>query len=364
MYSNHYPLAQATFQLLTKYESTNTIKMKQHSTLIVLSLLLTLFGCYTAGRPADCPIRTRTSQQRYLCKSPRRLQEQQRPFETVKRLGSKWTKEMKNIRVASMLIPRASLNALRNNPNIAYVEEDGLVEPDGESVPPAITKSLGDISSVFPAVPSAASCNDPNSFKVAIFDSGVEVGHPDIPCRAIDDADTNYKGISFVEGQPWNSPKDNANHGTHVFGIIGAIGGNNQGVSGMIPDSSGICYLIARVFNDEGNTQFASKVFEAVDWSISEKADVINMSSGMNRWYQSGQDSVITAYANGALAVASAGNDGSEAYHYPASFDNVLSVAATTPDGAKAHFFHKTMIWLTSLPLVWGLKPPRLTAAI
>jgi hypothetical protein len=44
-----------------------------------------------------------------------------------------------------------------------------------------------------------------------------------------------------------------------VFGTIGAIGGNNQGVSGMIPDSSGICYLIARVFDDEDNTQFASK---------------------------------------------------------------------------------------------------------
>jgi serine protease len=58
----------------------------------------------------------------------------------------------------------------------------------------------------------------------------------------------------------------------------------------------------------------------------------------MNRWYQADQDSVNTAYDNGALVVASAGNDGSEAYHYPASFDNVLSVAATTSSGDHAYF--------------------------
>jgi hypothetical protein len=239
--------------------------MKQHSIIIVLSLLLTLFGCANA-RLGDRPT-VEDEREREHLNSDTFVQvlvgfKNNNGRSAAKRLSPKWTKEMKNIRVASMLIPRASLNALRNNPNIAYVEEDGLMEPDGESVPPAITKSLGD-SSVIPAVSSTATsaCNDPNSFKVAIIDSGVEVGHPDIPCRAIDDADTNCKGISFVEGQPWHSPKYKANHGTHVFGIIGAIGGNSQGVSGMIPDSSGICYLIARVFDDEGNTQFASKKF-------------------------------------------------------------------------------------------------------
>jgi hypothetical protein len=287
--------------------------MKQRSILSVLSLLFTLVGCADA-RLGDQPT---VEDERELINSDTFVQvlvgfKNNNGRSAAKRLSPKWTKEMKNIRVASMLIPRASLNALRNNPNIAYLEEDGLMDPDSESVPPAITKSLGD-SSVFPAISSMASsaCNDPNTFKVAIIDSGVEVGHTDIPCRAIDDADTSCKGISFVERQPWHSPKNKANHGTDVFGTIGAIGGNNQGVSGMIPDSSGICYLIARVFDDEDNTQFASKKFEAVDWAISQNANVINMSTGMNRWYQADQDSVNTAYDNGALVVASAGNNGS-----------------------------------------------------
>ncbi len=48
----------------------------------------------------------------------------------------------------------------------------------------------------------------------------------------------------------------------------------------MIPDSSGIYYLIARVFDDCGSGASAAKICEAIEWSIIEGADVINMSLG------------------------------------------------------------------------------------
>jgi serine protease len=259
----------------------------------------------------------------------------------VKKTSSRWFKELKNIKASSMFMPCASVEELRSNPDIDYVEEDGLVASDAETVPFGISMVLGD-SSIIPAPKTRASassaCNDPNSFKVAIIDSGLEASHPDIPCGDINAVDTNCKGISIGVDVPWYAPTNLAWHGTHVFGTIGAIGGNGQGVAGMIPDSDGICYLIARVFDDDNVQQYASKVFEAIDWAISEKANVINMSLGGLPNYRTGQVSFDTAYANGALAVASAGNNGSSELRFPAAYDNVLGVGAVNTDGKKAYF--------------------------
>jgi hypothetical protein len=214
-----------------------------------------------------------------------------------------------------------------------------MMTQDSESIPIGISMTKGD-STIIPASRgSSSACSNPDSFKVAIIDSGVQVGHPDIPCLPIDDPDTNCKGVSIgIDGQPWYAPKGKAGHGTHVFGTIGAIGGNGEGVAGMVPNSDGICYLIGRVFGDEGNGQYASYVFEAIDWAISEKANVINISSSGPAKYVSGQLSFDMAYANGALTVASAGNHGSDAPQYPASFDHVLSVTAVKDDGERAYF--------------------------
>jgi serine protease len=221
------------------------------------------------------------------------------------------------------------------------VEEDGMMTPDSESVPFGISMTKGD-SSMIPVSrgsSSSSACSDPDSFKVAIIDSGVEADHPDIPCRDINDLDTNCKGISIGIGDlPWYAPTRRAGHGTHVFGTIGAIGGNDEGVAGMVPDSAGICYLIARVSDDDSNVVYASTVFEAIDWAITQGANVINLSLGGATFYQAGQNLIDKAHENGALTVATAGNSGSENLHYPGSFDHVLSVAAVDADGTGASF--------------------------
>jgi serine protease len=215
-----------------------------------------------------------------------------------------------------------------------------MMTPDSESIPYGISMTKGDSPIIPIAQGSSSACSDPNSFKVAIIDSGVQVGHPDIPCLPIDDPNTNCKGISIgIDGLPWYAPRGRfAAHGTHVFGTIGAIGGNNKGVAGMVPDSIGICYLIARVFDDEGNGIYASNVFEAIDWAVSEGANVINMSLGAGTNYRAGQAATAAAHEQGAVTVSSAGNSGSEFLQYPASYNHVLSVAAVDADGARASF--------------------------
>jgi serine protease len=213
------------------------------------------------------------------------------------------------------------------------VEED--IEVDAvDYVPYGISSTQGTSRSIPAAgLGNPADCSDPNVFKVSIIDSGLDAAHPDGPCSNVGSASANCVGKSFVGSSnnpdvdyPWYNPIGWNFHGTHVFGTIGAIGGNG-GITSMIPDSSGVCYLITRVFDDSGSGASATKICEAIEWSIIEGADVINMSLGggsfalMNILLQ-------LAYQDGTLTVAAAGNNGDSRLFYPASYDNVMSVAA------------------------------------
>jgi hypothetical protein len=59
-----------------------------------------------------------------------------------------------------------------------------------------------------------------NSFAAAVVDSGLEVAHPDVPCRSINDSDTNCKGIKVEHYEPWYVLQNNGYHGTHVLVLL------------------------------------------------------------------------------------------------------------------------------------------------
>ena len=196
---------------------------------------------------------------------------------------------------------------------------------------------------------------------VAILDTGVDPGHPDlagnlwtnpgeIPGNGIDDDGNGY--VDDVHGINSTTPAgasqdilDTVGHGTHVAGIIGAIGNNGAGVAGI--DWAG---KIVTVKASTESTFYTSDLVEGIDYVTSLREEkglgivAINASFGAVM----SEDPLLNqaigeAGEAGILFVAAAGNENSDndvAPFYPGSLfrPTVLSVAATDANDSLAAF--------------------------
>ena len=179
---------------------------------------------------------------------------------------------------------------------------------------------------------------------VAVIDSGIDLFHPDlvqnlwhnpdeIPDNGIDDDENGYIddvfGWDFINGT--NLPSDVLGHGTHVSGIIGGVGNNGVGISGVCWRTS---LLSLKVFEESETTE--EIILAAFDYVLRMKQQphIINASWGTHIYSPAMRDGVEEFRKRGILFSASAGNNkmnNSEHPAYPACFNlpNVVSVAAT-----------------------------------
>lgn len=208
---------------------------------------------------------------------------------------------------------------------------------------------------------------DCSSMVVAIIDSGVDWKHedlaPNIWQNLAEDADNDgqvliWNGTSWIfdpddengiddDGNGYiddfigwdfrnndNNPMDDLNHGTHVAGLIGAVGNNNVGVSG-------VCWNIQMAVlkfigaNSEGTLMNA---VEAINYALIMGIPISNNSWGgyadsnniLESVIQSGPDHLfITAAGNGGLD--GIGDDNDITPVFPSTFQegNIISVAAS-----------------------------------
>jgi len=240
-------------------------------------------------------------------------------------------------------MPAAALNGILNNPFVVGVEGDPERTPI-EPIPMAEELPFVDISlfddEIIPwgveavqarqiwdtdddgiaeesGVPTGA------GIKVCIIDTGYYTGHEDLKEEGV-------TGMSQVDDD-WT--RDGGAHGSHVAGTVAALN-NGWGVVGVTPGA--VDLHIVKIFGDDGlwvSKMHASDLTAAIYDCQDNGANVISMSLSGTGSNMKEERAFNELYAAGILHIAAASNDhveGAEVdpYHYPASYDSVVSVAA------------------------------------
>ncbi|OXT16083.1 hypothetical protein B9K06_18100 [Bacillus sp. OG2] len=150
---------------------------------------------------------------------------------------------------------------------------------------------------------------------VAVIDTWVDTDHPELKNQVL---------------PPYNianpaSPGSKDVHGTHVAGIIAAEKGNGIGGYGINPNAK---ILPINVF-DGYNSGSDYVIAEAILYAVDQGAKVINMSLGGYGESKIMEEAVAKAIEAGVTVVAAAGNESTDQYSMPASYEGVISVGST-----------------------------------
>ncbi len=191
---------------------------------------------------------------------------------------------------------------------------------------------------------------------VAVIDTGIDVKHEDLQenlwvnkgetgkdingknkqTNGIDDDKNGYiddtHGWNFTLKN--NDLTDNHGHGTHISGILGAVGGNGKGVSGVSPNVS---IMTLKYYDPKSpNLNNLENTVKSIHYAIENGAHIINYSGGGLDFSKEEKQAISKAEKKGILFVAAAGNEKSNSdkkKYYPADYDlnNIISVTALDP---------------------------------
>ncbi len=180
--------------------------------------------------------------------------------------------------------------------------------------------------------------------RVAVIDSGVALGHPDLQGQLL-------PGYDFLLQQPGGDdpgenprpPGGSSFHGTHVAGTIAAASNNNLGVAGVAFDSQ---IMPLRVCDNTCSGQavyqallFAAGLSNSSGSTPAQPAHIINLSLGRSGAPSNVEQALYTQLRDmGILVVAAAGNQNTTSPSYPAAYDGVLAVGAVDILRQRAYY--------------------------
>ncbi|HEX7077085.1 MAG TPA: S8 family serine peptidase [Candidatus Eisenbacteria bacterium] len=240
----------------------------------------------------------------------------------------------------------------RNHPAVRFIEPNYIVHLDAVPNDPSFAiqwalrntgQSNGLPGADIHVVPAWDQVTGSSQVIVAIVDTGVDLTHPDlvgnlytnpgeIPGNELDDDGDGYvddvHGFDFANFD--GDPTDDNGHGTHVAGIIGAVGSNGIGISGV----AWRVQLLPLKFLDRTGTGTTGDAIDAIEYAISHGAAIINASWGGGAFSEALRMALGEANDQGVLFVAASGNQGvdnDQFPNWPSNYDvpNVIAVAST-----------------------------------
>ena len=205
-------------------------------------------------------------------------------------------------------------------------------------------------------------CKGDTSIIIGIIDSGTDLDHPDLqsnirinyaePINNIDDDNNGYiddwKGWDFYgnDNSVQIAPSGNP-HGSHVSGCASQVADNGIHGAGIGFKTKIMLTKHTDDVNPESSLWYTDN---GMVYCYQNGAKVINCSYGSSSYSSYSQLVINNAWSNGTVICASAGNGdangiGQNWARYPASYDNVVSVAATGTTDVKTTFsnFHSTV---------------------
>jgi subtilisin family serine protease len=271
------------------------------------------------------------------------------------------------------LVVRTNLHSLeaisraRGFGEVEYAEPNYIYTHDATSNDPYFTNnSLWGMNGTYGCNANqawAAGHTGSSSVFVGIIDEGAMYNHEDlvgnfgnpkeIAGNGKDDDGNGYiddvYGYDFANNDNTTFDGSIDDHGTHVSGTIGGIGGNGKGVAGV---NWSVKMISAKFLGRNGGTTANS--IKAVDYITDLKTrDGLNIVATNNSWGGGGfsqalQDAIERANAADILFIAAAGNGGSDGVgdnndavaNYPSNYPNanIIAVAAITSSGGLASF--------------------------
>jgi subtilisin family serine protease len=191
---------------------------------------------------------------------------------------------------------------------------------------------------------------------VAVIDTGVDFHHPDLlqniwlnpgelnGVSGVDDDGNglvdDLRGWDFANEDP--HPLGPDGHGTHVAGVISAMGNNAVGIAGVCWNAK---LMVLKVQADGSQEMESWAVIRAIHYAMDHGARIVNCSFGGSAYSELEYEAFGELRDAGILAVCAAGNSGSDSditgkEIYPSSYDheNIVSVAASTQTDSLTSF--------------------------
>lgn len=192
---------------------------------------------------------------------------------------------------------------------------------------------------------------------IGVIDSGVDYNHDDLNANLIlPGKNTVHKNNDIFpsdEGDVYDgdyllNTAAKEGHGTHVSGIISAIGNNETGVIGVAPEAKILpikslgnsLTSASQIVNESTN----DNLLDGIEYAVSRNVDIVNMS--LQHFEYSNEIKDTISGASNTLFVICAGNDGEDldtadlTYQYPGMYDcpNMITVAAMDYNGNLCDF--------------------------